>query len=157
MPPDNDDDSRSPREKTPEEEAQGRDRRRSPRVLVDLEVDYSCEDTFLFAYITDMSALGIFVRTNAPEPPGTLLNVRFTLPGDRKPLTVEGRVVWINAFRPGDVTNINPGMGIKFVNVDHRDRRRIVALVRKIAYLEGQLDDDDYDDDEPVVTPVPIN
>src|SRR5262249_17768773 len=34
----------------------GADRRQFERVLVDLEVDYSCEDTFLFAYITDISA-----------------------------------------------------------------------------------------------------
>ena len=58
----------------------GRDRRQFERVLVDLEVDYRCEDTFLFAYITDISAMGIFIRTNAPEPPGTRLNLRFTPP-----------------------------------------------------------------------------
>ena len=96
------------------------DRRRSPRVLVDLEVDYACEDTFLFAYITDMSALGIFVRTNSPEPEGTELHLRFTLPGEKEPLAVEGRVVWINPYRPGDVNNLNPGMGVKFVRIDEK-------------------------------------
>ena len=47
------------------------ERRIHERVLVDLEVDYKADDTFLFAYITDISAMGIFIRTNAPEPPGT--------------------------------------------------------------------------------------
>ena len=53
------------------------DRRAAPRVLVDLEVDYASEDNYLFAYITDISETGIFVRTTTPEPPGTHLNLRF--------------------------------------------------------------------------------
>jgi type IV pilus assembly protein PilZ len=52
--------------------------------MVDIEVDYKSADTFLFAYITDISAMGIFIRTNAPEPPGTLLNLSFTPPGGRR-------------------------------------------------------------------------
>ena len=39
------------------------ERRRAPRVLLNLEVDYASEDNYLFAYITDISATGIFVRT----------------------------------------------------------------------------------------------
>ena len=53
------------------------ERRRAPRVLVDLEVDYASEENYLFAYITDISATGIFVRTTTPEQPGTHLNLRF--------------------------------------------------------------------------------
>ena len=53
------------------------ERRRAPRVLVDLEVDYASEENYLFAYITDISATGIFVRTTTPEAPGTHLNLRF--------------------------------------------------------------------------------
>ena len=53
------------------------ERRRAPRVLLNLEVDYASEDNYLFAYITDISATGIFVRTTAPEQPGTHLNLKF--------------------------------------------------------------------------------
>ena len=53
------------------------ERRAAPRVLVDLEVDYASEDNYLFAYITDISETGIFVRTTSPEQPGTRLNLRF--------------------------------------------------------------------------------
>jgi len=45
------------------------ERRRSPRVLVDLEVDYASEENYLFAYITDISETGIFVRVLAPGQP----------------------------------------------------------------------------------------
>ena len=37
-----------------------------------------------------MSALGIFIRTTTPEPSGTHLNMRFTLPGDKDALELEG-------------------------------------------------------------------
>jgi len=116
------------------ERRQASDRREHERVLVDIEVDYQCEDTFLFAYITDISAMGIFIRTNAPEPPGTRLNLRFTPPGGTQ-LNLEARVMWVNPFRPGSYDNINPGMGVQFVDLTPPQRAQITNLVRTFAYL----------------------
>src|SRR5262245_38565025 len=76
---------------------EGRDRRQFERVLVDLEVDYSCEDMFLFAYITDISAMGIFVQTRNPEKPGMRLNLCFTIPNGQH-MEFEGEVIWINPY-----------------------------------------------------------
>ena len=109
------------------------DRRAAPRVLVDLEVDYALEDNYLFAYITDISETGIFVKTTAPEQPGTHLNLRFTV-GD-EPIEIEGEVIWVNPFRPGAPDSINPGMGIRFVALDDELRDRLLELVRRFAYL----------------------
>ena len=78
----------------------GKERRREPRVLLNIEVDYSSEDTFLFSYITDMSNRGIFIHTNTPEPIGTMLNLDFAIPGEEARLAVEGEVMWVNTFRP---------------------------------------------------------
>lgn len=134
------------------------DRRQFQRILIDLEVDYKCEDTFLFAYITDMSALGIFIRTNNPEPVGTRLNLRFTLPGDTKPLELEGEVTWINPYRPGSFENINPGMGVRFVGLNDELKQRLMALVKKIAYLEkGKQQDIDEEEDELLPTSILSN
>jgi uncharacterized protein (TIGR02266 family) len=108
--------------------------RRAPRVLVDLEVDYALEDNYLFAYIKNISATGIFVRTTTPEQPGTRLNLRFT-PDDSGPIEVEGEVIWINPFRPGVADNLHPGMGIRFVDLDDETRERLLELVRRFAYL----------------------
>jgi uncharacterized protein (TIGR02266 family) len=106
-------------------------------------VDYQCEDTFLFAYITDMNAFGIFIRTNNPEPPGTHLNLRFTLPHESLPMALEGKVIWINPFRPGDFNNINPGMGVQFVGLTHENKERLLDLIRCIAYLEGHAEENE--------------
>ena len=124
----------------PQTEADGRERRREPRVLLNIEVDYSSEDTFLFAYITDMSNRGIFIHTNTPEPMGTLLNLEFTIPGESERLNVEGKVMWVNTYRPGDFENLNPGMGVLFTEIEDDQQRLITKLVQRIAYLEETAD-----------------
>jgi uncharacterized protein (TIGR02266 family) len=110
------------------------ERRRAPRVLVDLEVDYASEENYLFAYITDISATGIFVRTTTPEPPGTSLNLRFC-PDDSGSIEVEGEVIWVNPYRPGAPDNLHPGMGIRFTELDDELRERLLELIRRFAYL----------------------
>jgi uncharacterized protein (TIGR02266 family) len=112
------------------------DRRRSPRVFVNLEVDYGDEDTFLFASIRDISSTGIFVRTDAPELPGTNLNLRFTPVDTEEALELEGEVIWINSYRPGDSDNLNPGMGVRFTALTSAQRHRLVEFVRTFAYLD---------------------
>ena len=115
------------------------ERRRSPRVLVDLEVDFASEDNYLFAYITDISitdisVTGIFVRTTSPESPGTHLNLRFS-PDDSGPIELEGEVIWVNPYRPGTPDNLHPGMGIRFAWLDDEHRDRLLGLIRRFAYL----------------------
>jgi type IV pilus assembly protein PilZ len=111
------------------------DRRAAPRVLVDLEVDYGLEDNYLFAYITDISETGIFVRTTTPEQPGTRLNLRFSPDNATRPIEVEGEVIWVNPYRPGTPDNLHPGMGIRFVELENDVRDRLLELVRRFAYL----------------------
>ena len=114
--------------------AAGSDRRAAPRVLVDLEVDYALEDNYLFAYITDISATGIFVRTTTPEAPGTQLNLRFSSE-TAGAIEVEGEVIWVNPYRPGKPDNLHPGMGIRFLSLDNELRDRLLELIRRFAYL----------------------
>ena len=113
------------------------ERRRAPRILVDLTVDYASEENYLFAYITDISATGIFVRTTTPEDPGTQLNLRFSPEGrgSAGELEVEGEVIWVNPYRPGTPDNLHPGMGIRFVGLDHDTRAQLLELIRRFAYL----------------------
>ncbi|MFH2008097.1 MAG: TIGR02266 family protein [bacterium] len=117
------------------EDAVGAERRLAERVLIDCEVDFASEDTFLFAYATNISALGIFLQTREPEPVGTRMNLGFTVPNGGERLEVEGIVRWINPYRPGDFNNLNPGMGIEFLSLTEPQRELIVDLIRLIAYL----------------------
>lgn len=119
------------------EQVNGRERRTHERIVVDLEVDYCAADTFLFAYITDISAVGIFIRTNNPEPPGTHINLRFTAPSGRI-LRYQGEVVWINPPQPGE--SRNPGMGVQFINLTDEQRGELLHLVKTFAYLSDPAD-----------------
>jgi len=119
----------------------GGDRRQHERVLVDWKVDYRAQETFLFAYISDISAMGIFVRTPEPQPPGTRLNLTFQPPGGQ-PLELEGQVTWINPPRPDGNSHRQPGMGIQFVDLTPPQREQILRLVRTFAYLDDEEEEE---------------
>jgi type IV pilus assembly protein PilZ len=109
------------------------DRRSHDRFDVEWEVDCVAEDTFLYAAITNISAMGIFVKTTDPLALGTRLLMSFEPPGCES-FKLEGEVAWINAVRPnGD--NPNPGMGVRFINLHPDDRERLVEVIRTIAYV----------------------
>jgi type IV pilus assembly protein PilZ len=112
----------------------GRDERRShDRFDVEWAVDCIADDTFLYAAITNISAMGIFVKTTDPLTLGTRLMLTFEPPG-YEPFKLEAEVAWINPVRAnGD--NPNPGMGVRFINLRPEDRERLVEVIRTIAYV----------------------
>jgi len=122
------------RESISEPPSSGLERRRSGRYEVTWSVDCETEDTFLYAYITNISEMGIFVKTDQPLPVGTHLVLRFAAPTAESAFVLRGIVQWINPVRPlGE--NLNPGMGIRFESLTPEDRERIVEAVRTIAYV----------------------
>jgi type IV pilus assembly protein PilZ len=105
-----------------------------------IAVDYASGETFLFAYLQNISEMGIFIRTDSPLTIGTELRLRFHVDDD-DPLTLDGDVVWVNPYREsGD--NLNPGMGVRFKNLTPERREQVVAIVRTVAYLRKDEDDD---------------
>ncbi|MBX3259997.1 MAG: TIGR02266 family protein [Labilithrix sp.] len=109
------------------------ERRTFDRFDVEWAVDCVASDTFLFASITNISAMGIFVRTVEPLKTGTRLLLTFSPPGAQG-FKLEGTVAWVNDVRP-DGDNPNPGMGIRFINLKLEERERLVEVIRTIAYL----------------------
>jgi type IV pilus assembly protein PilZ len=117
----------------PDPQPRGDDRRSYDRYDVEWAVDCVADDTFLYASIANISAMGIFVKTVDPLPVGMRLVLSFEPPG-YEPFKLEGRVAWINAVRD-DGDNPNPGMGVRFVNLRPDDRERLVEVIRTIAYV----------------------
>ena len=116
-------------------ERRARERRQAERIPVDIEVDYECADTYLYAYITDIGALGIFLRTNAPYVVGTHLNLSFKPPGESSPLRLHGEVRWVSNLAPKEAAR-QPGMGVAFLDLTEEQRQRLLDLVQRISYLE---------------------
>jgi len=102
------------------------------RIAVDVHSDRPSGDHFLFAYIENISEMGIFVRTDEPLPPGTDITLRFTAESER--IELDGSVMWVNPVRD-DGDNPNPGMGVRFESLSAEDRERVVEVVRAVAYL----------------------
>lgn len=109
------------------------DRRSRERFDVVWSVDCVTEETFLYATITNISEMGIFVQTIEPLPVGTKLLLRFS-PEDPTlgEFELVGHVQWINPARPSCP---NPGMGVRFSQLTLADRERLVEVIRTIAYL----------------------
>jgi type IV pilus assembly protein PilZ len=119
--------------KDDEGDAARENRRGHDRYEVTWAVDCVAKDTFLYASIANISAMGIFVRTVEPLEVGTKLTLSFAPPG-HEPFTLQGTVAWVNKLREnGD--NPNPGMGIRFLDLALPDRERLVEVIRTIAYV----------------------
>ncbi len=111
----------------------GSERRSHDRHPVGWSVDCTTEETFLFASITNISEMGIFIQTREPLALGTTLVLSFAPPG-HEPFKLRGTVAWVNAYREnGD--NPNPGMGVRFVDLGSEERERIVEVIHTIAYV----------------------
>jgi len=111
----------------------GADRREHDRFEVTWSVDCVASDTFLYASVANISAMGIFVRTTEPLKVGTPVMLAFAPPG-HEPFKLSGHVAWINRVREsGD--NPNPGMGVRFTELTLDDRERLVEVIRTIAYV----------------------
>jgi type IV pilus assembly protein PilZ len=128
-------------------DASSANRRAEPRLPVHFEVDCTSGDTFLYAYITDISSMGIFIRTDTPLPVGTALKLGFTpspkatddataTPPPQR-LELSGEVMWNTT---GQADADNPGMGVRFDHTAPRVRSRLLELVRAIAYLDVTTD-----------------
>ncbi len=109
------------------------ERRSYDRFEVTWAVDCVADDTFLYASITNISQMGIFVKTTDPLAVGTRLTLSFAPPG-YEPFKLAGEVAWVNPVRPGG-DNPNPGMGLKFTALTAEDRERLVEIIRTIAYV----------------------
>lgn len=125
-------------EPKPSERPPVSDRRGSDRIEVTWSVDCESRDTFLYASIANISEFGIFVRTQEPLEVGTRLILRFSPPGSDEPFVLHGQVQWVNAVRML-ADNPNPGMGIRFVDLNADARARLIDAVRTIAYVRDNV------------------
>lgn len=111
------------------------EKRKHHRLPLKFKVDWKSEGHFLFENATNISEHGIFIETNEPMPPGTPVELQFTLPNTSKKIEVRGQVIWVNPVRKPTDLNHNPGMGVRFENLNEIDRDTILALVKRIAVL----------------------
>ena len=107
------------------------DTRKDKRARVSgLTVRYksATNDEFIDNQSLDVSVGGVFVKTQTPFAPGTLLKLEILVASEPSSITGVGRVVWKR--EPTQATAERPaGMGVKFIKIDDVSRQTIDRLV----------------------------
>ena len=99
------------------------EKREHGRAPIELKVDYKKLNSFFADYTKNISKGGTFIKTRKTLPVGTRFLFRLAIPGRASPFELNGEVVHANAA--GD----EPGMGIRFVWTDDRERGAFEAVV----------------------------
>ncbi len=98
--------------------------------VVSLNVRYKSAtiDEFMDNHSHDVSRGGVFVKTQTPFAPGTLLKFEIRLAGDQAVIAGVGRVVWKREPTQAGGGERPAGMGVKFIKVDDSSRLVIERL-----------------------------
>lgn len=95
-------------------------RRASPRVVLGIPIQYRFGNTIAAALTLNLSHGGMAIRTTSPLDSGSVIKVRFRLPGSRRDVDAEGKVAW---------SDCRVGMGIEFESVDSANQAAIDNFV----------------------------
>jgi uncharacterized protein (TIGR02266 family) len=118
----------------PRSSRSGRNRRRQPRVELELDVDLFSATTAFTGFSSNVSEGGIFVAWHAYGGHAPQLRERlwvsFTLPGAKRPIDAVAEVRWA----PGAGQR---GLGLSFVDLPPDSRRELTAFVELRAPLCG--------------------
>jgi uncharacterized protein (TIGR02266 family) len=104
-------------------------KRVAARVAMQTQVDLSSDSNFFTGFSTNISEGGLFVATVNVLPPGTPVDVTFSLPAGTR-LTVKGEVRWtreVNDRTP----EVFPGVGVRFTEVDPAVVSQIKTFVQQ--------------------------
>lgn len=119
----------APRPDTDRQTNGSSDRRLFRRVPFFRKVEYRFQtmDDFKSRFANDLSLGGMFIKTEEPEPMGTVIFLQFDLQDGSKILSGYGKVVRVNP--KGGLPEFDPGMGIEFLKFDDESLQRIKVLV----------------------------
>jgi uncharacterized protein (TIGR02266 family) len=93
----------------------GTSKRRYRRRTVRITVEYLSDTGLHRERATTLGAGGLFIETDAPMAPGSLLKLRFQLSETGAHHEIEGRVVWSKGVGNTAAAGAT-GMGIEFLN-----------------------------------------
>ena len=96
-------------------------RRSSPRAVLGISVAYRLGNTIATAVTLNVSRGGVAIRTTSPLEAGTLVKVRFRLPGAAREIDADATVAW---------TERRVGMGLQFTRIDPTAEKAIDEFVR---------------------------
>lgn len=106
-------------------------RRENPRVVMGIPVSYRIGKTIAAALAMNLSCGGIAVRTSKPPVRGTVIRLKFALPGARREMETEGVVCW---------SDQKAGMGIRFTSIKASDQALVDGFVEAHFFRSVKLE-----------------
>ena len=118
-----------------QETARVKDRRATPRYAARFAVRFGTVEEFRREYATNISAGGLFIRTDDPPLMEAVVTVVLELPGGAP---VEGKAVVVHRVTPEEAAQrkVDPGVGVQFVHGDDAFRDRIDRFVASLSVRE---------------------
>jgi uncharacterized protein (TIGR02266 family) len=96
-------------------------RRTDPRAVLGISIAYRLGNTIAAAVTLNVSRGGVAIRTTSPLDPGTLVKVRFRVPGTGREIDADAVVKWAES---------RVGMGLEFTRIDADDEHAIDEFVK---------------------------
>ena len=106
------------------------ERRGGPRIPIEMWVEETTESERYFRRAGNLSRGGLGLDHTIPLPLGTIVNLTFTLPGDKSPIEVAGEIV--SAAGPEELR-----MGVKFVSPSADALAKIDAFLARAGASSG--------------------
>jgi len=106
-------------------------KREHPRVVMGIPVSYRIGKTITAALAMDLSSGGMSIRTKNPPVRGTVLKVKFALPGAKRELDAEAVVCW---------SVQKAGIGMQFTKVKPADQQSIDSFVEAHFFRSVKID-----------------
>jgi uncharacterized protein (TIGR02266 family) len=104
------------------------ERRTAPRVGLCVEVGMQTDSNFYTGFTEDISEGGLFVATYKLLPAGSEIALTLTLP-DGAEFRVTAVVRWVRDPRDPN-SDMRPGMGVQFVNLEPQDHETIRTFIK---------------------------
>lgn len=115
-----------------------RERRATPRVPTQLEVQFENDQAIGSMLMTNLSRGGLFIPTYSPLPIGSELKLRIRIDDPETEIVVVGEVASHNLGPRLEMARA--GMGIRFKGLSEADQARIDDLYERVVerHLKGQ-------------------
>ena len=128
-------------------------RRGSKRYGTINKVCFESNNTFLTHYTQNLSQGGLYISTKKTLPPGSILNLKLSIPGRSEPLELKGKISYQLDEHKAKLYSKKAGVGVQFIELSSQAKealshylKRVEVFRRKIRQmdepdlpLEGQL------------------
>ena len=113
-------------ERRKKDRRKGIDRREATRVPLELWMEEVSGNDVYFRRTGNIGPGGVFFDRAIPHALGTIVTLKFALPGDKEMVVARGQVVSAAGAHDG------LGMGVKFISVEGNGAKRIKTYLRSV-------------------------